>query len=48
MAEGLIALAEHGQVAIVTPFTLAGAMAPVVAGRARWSCNMPRRCSAWR
>jgi trimethylamine---corrinoid protein Co-methyltransferase len=29
MAEGLIALAEHGQVAIVTPFTLAGAMAPV-------------------
>lgn len=29
MADGLIALAEHGQVAIVTPFTLAGAMAPV-------------------
>ncbi len=29
MAEGLITLAEHGQVAIVTPFTLAGAMAPV-------------------
>lgn len=29
MAEGLMALAEHGQVAIVTPFTLAGAMAPV-------------------
>ena len=29
MAEGLICLAEHGQVAIVTPFTLAGAMAPV-------------------
>jgi len=29
MADGLITLAEHGQVAIVTPFTLAGAMAPV-------------------
>jgi trimethylamine--corrinoid protein Co-methyltransferase len=29
MAEGLIALAEHGQVNVVTPFTLAGAMAPV-------------------
>jgi len=29
MAEGLMVLAEHGQVAIVTPFTLAGAMAPV-------------------
>jgi trimethylamine--corrinoid protein Co-methyltransferase len=29
MAEGLMTLADHGQVAIVTPFTLAGAMAPV-------------------
>ncbi|MEZ5798063.1 MAG: trimethylamine methyltransferase family protein [Paracoccaceae bacterium] len=29
MAEGLIALAEHGQVNVITPFTLAGAMAPV-------------------
>lgn len=29
MSAGLMALAEHGQVAIVTPFTLAGAMAPV-------------------
>ena len=29
MSQGLIALADHGQVAIVTPFTLAGAMAPV-------------------
>lgn len=29
MAEGLIALAEHGQVNIITPFTLAGAMSPV-------------------
>ena len=29
MAEGLIALAEHGQCNVVTPFTLAGAMAPV-------------------
>jgi trimethylamine--corrinoid protein Co-methyltransferase len=29
MSEGLICLAEHGQVAIVTPFTLAGAMAPI-------------------
>jgi trimethylamine--corrinoid protein Co-methyltransferase len=33
MLEGIIALAEAGQVAIITPFTLAGAMAPVtVAG----------------
>ncbi|MGQ0566436.1 MAG: trimethylamine methyltransferase family protein [Gemmobacter sp.] len=33
MAEGLIALAAHGQVNVITPFTLAGAMAPVtVAG----------------
>jgi trimethylamine--corrinoid protein Co-methyltransferase len=33
MAEGLTAMAEHGQGVIVTPFTLAGAMAPVtVAG----------------
>ena len=29
MAEGLIALAEYGQVNVITPFTLAGAMAPV-------------------
>jgi len=29
MAEGLIALAEHGQVNIITPFTLAGAMSPI-------------------
>ena len=29
MAEGLIALATHGQVNVITPFTLAGAMAPV-------------------
>ncbi len=29
MAEGLIALAEHGQAVAVTPFTLSGAMAPV-------------------
>lgn len=29
MAEGLIALASHGQVAVITPFTLAGAMSPV-------------------
>ncbi len=29
MAEGLIALAAHGQVNVITPFTLAGAMAPV-------------------
>ena len=33
MSEGLIALAGHGQVNVITPFTLAGAMAPVsVAG----------------
>lgn len=29
MAEGLMTLAEHGQVNIITPFTLSGAMAPV-------------------
>ncbi len=29
MAEGLIAMAEHGQVNVITPFTLSGAMAPV-------------------
>jgi trimethylamine---corrinoid protein Co-methyltransferase len=33
MAEGLIVMAEHGQVNVITPFTLAGAMSPVtVAG----------------
>jgi trimethylamine--corrinoid protein Co-methyltransferase len=29
MAEGLITYAEHGQVNVITPFTLSGAMAPV-------------------
>ncbi len=29
MAEGLMAMAAHGQVNVITPFTLAGAMAPV-------------------
>ena len=29
MAEGLIAMASHGQVLVITPFTLAGAMSPV-------------------
>ena len=29
MAEGLIAMAEHGQGVVVTPFTLSGAMAPI-------------------
>ena len=29
MAEGLIAMASHGQGHVITPFTLAGAMAPV-------------------
>jgi trimethylamine--corrinoid protein Co-methyltransferase len=29
MAEGLMALASHGQVNVITPFTLAGAMSPV-------------------
>jgi trimethylamine--corrinoid protein Co-methyltransferase len=29
MAEGLIAMATHGQVLVITPFTLAGAMSPV-------------------
>ena len=34
MAEGLIALASHGQVNVITPFTLSGAMAPVTIGGA--------------
>ncbi len=29
MLEGLIAMAEHGQAVVITPFTLMGAMAPV-------------------
>ncbi|MEM8645669.1 MAG: trimethylamine methyltransferase family protein [Pseudomonadota bacterium] len=29
MAEGLMTMAEHGQAAVITPFTLAGAMSPV-------------------
>jgi trimethylamine---corrinoid protein Co-methyltransferase len=29
MSEGLLAMAEHGQAVVVTPFTLMGAMAPV-------------------
>lgn len=29
MGEGLITMAEHGQVNVITPFTLAGAMSPV-------------------
>jgi trimethylamine--corrinoid protein Co-methyltransferase len=29
MCEGLIAMAEHGQAVVITPFTLMGAMAPV-------------------
>ncbi|MGD0494112.1 MAG: trimethylamine methyltransferase family protein [Steroidobacteraceae bacterium] len=29
MCEGLIALAQHGQAVVITPFTLMGAMAPV-------------------
>jgi trimethylamine--corrinoid protein Co-methyltransferase len=29
MCDGLIALAEHGQAVVITPFTLMGAMAPV-------------------
>ena len=34
MAEGLIAMASYGQAVVITPFTLAGAMAPVtLAGR---------------
>lgn len=29
MGEGLVTMAEHGQVNVITPFTLAGAMSPV-------------------
>jgi trimethylamine--corrinoid protein Co-methyltransferase len=29
MADGLVAMAEHGQAVVITPFTLMGAMAPV-------------------
>ncbi len=34
MAEGLICMASHGQVNVITPFTLSGAMAPVTIGGA--------------
>jgi trimethylamine--corrinoid protein Co-methyltransferase len=44
MMEGIIQMSSMGQIVIVTPFTLSGAMAPVtVAGR--WFCKMPKR---WR
>jgi trimethylamine--corrinoid protein Co-methyltransferase len=29
MAEGLVTMAEYGQVSVITPFTLAGAMSPI-------------------
>lgn len=38
-SQGLIALAEHGQVAIVTPVSLAGAMAPVSLAGALAMCG---------
>jgi trimethylamine--corrinoid protein Co-methyltransferase len=34
MTDGLMAMAEHGQPAVVTPFTLMGAMTPVTLGAA--------------
>jgi trimethylamine--corrinoid protein Co-methyltransferase len=34
MTDGLIAMAEHGQPAVITPFTLMGAMTPVTLGAA--------------
>jgi trimethylamine--corrinoid protein Co-methyltransferase len=43
MIDGCLRLIRRGQAVIVTPFTLAGAMAPVtMAGR--WRCRSPRRC----
>ena len=35
MAEGLMALAEHGQAIVITPFTLPGAMSPITLAGAR-------------
>jgi len=46
MSEGLMAMAEHGQAVVITPFTLMGAMAPVTLAAALRS-RMPRRCAAW-
>jgi trimethylamine:corrinoid methyltransferase-like protein len=44
MAEGIIDFAEAGQVLIITPFTLAGAMAPVTIGCAdACACRGARR-----
>ena len=43
MLDGAMRLAKRGQPVVVTPFTLAGAMAPVtMAGR--WRCRLPRLC----
>lgn len=39
MAEGLMAMAEHGQPSIVTPFTLMGAMTPVTLAAALVQSN---------
>ncbi len=49
MAQGIIDFARAGQMSIITPFCLAGAMAPVTVA-VPWSCNMPRRWpgSLWR
>ena len=44
MSDGLIAMAEHGQAVVITPFTLMGAMAPASLAAAL-AHKMPRPCS---
>ena len=40
MMQGIMALAEMGQIVVITPFTLAGAMAPVTVG---WCPGVAKR-----
>jgi len=44
MAEGLMAMAEHGQAVVITPFTLMGAMAPVTLAAALAQQNAEALC----
>ena len=44
MAEGLMAMAEHGQAVVITPFTLMGAMAPVSLAAALAQQNAEALC----
>jgi trimethylamine---corrinoid protein Co-methyltransferase len=44
MSEGLMAMAEHGQAVVITPFTLMGAMAPVTLAAALAQQNAEALC----